>query len=51
MISSIKASFYDSIYENGERGTRLLQSAGEPSTQMTLNTFSTLPGYSLLNQV
>ncbi len=40
MISSIKASFYDSIAENGELvGTIAAQSIGEPSTQMTLNTF------------
>ena len=40
MISSIKGSFYDSIAENGELvGTIAAQSIGEPSTQMTLNTF------------
>ena len=40
IISQIKSQFYDSIAENGELvGTIAAQSIGEPSTQMTLNTF------------
>jgi len=40
IISNIKAGFYDAIAENGELvGTIAAQSIGEPSTQMTLNTF------------
>ena len=40
MIKSIKAEFYTSLIDNGELvGTIAAQSIGEPSTQMTLNTF------------
>ena len=40
IISQIKSQFYDSLAENGELvGTIAAQSIGEPSTQMTLNTF------------
>ena len=40
IINTIKSKFYESIIENGElAGTIAAQSIGEPSTQMTLNTF------------
>ena len=40
IISNIKSQFYNSIADNGELvGTIAAQSIGEPSTQMTLNTF------------
>jgi DNA-directed RNA polymerase II subunit RPB1 len=40
IIEQIKSQFYDSIAESGELvGTIAAQSIGEPSTQMTLNTF------------
>ena len=40
IISNIKSKFYNSIAVNGELvGTIAAQSIGEPSTQMTLNTF------------
>ena len=40
IITTIKSKFYDSLIESGElAGTIAAQSIGEPSTQMTLNTF------------
>ena len=40
MIQEIKTIFYDAVIVNGELvGTIAAQSIGEPSTQMTLNTF------------
>ena len=40
MIKEIKTIFYDAVIVNGELvGTIAAQSIGEPSTQMTLNTF------------
>ena len=40
IITSIKTQFYESLIDSGElAGTIAAQSIGEPSTQMTLNTF------------